>query len=347
MRRKGIAWIALVLALCLTLALTAGCGGKQAPAGQQAGQQGEKKEQPKETAKDDKYPSRTIEVINQFGPGGGTDIFIRGIGVPAAQILKQSIIPVSVTGGGGVAATDRFLQAPADGYTLRAIGPEQVVNHLMGREDLKQMVPIIRCQMDQSIFVVKADSKFKTIQDVVEYAKANPGKLNIGGTDAAGYDEVLVNLWASKAGIQVKYVPFAAASEANAAILGGHIDVLHEEAGPMKALIDGKKVKPLVIFMEKRTDMFPDVPTAKELGWDITIGRWRGFAAKKGTPEDRIKILYEAFAKSMEAPVYKTMEKENLLNLRPGLMGPEEFQKFIDSELQVYGDVLKKLGHIK
>ncbi|MDN5344865.1 MAG: putative tricarboxylic transport rane protein, partial [Clostridia bacterium] len=174
-----------------------------------------------------------------------------------------------------------------------------------------------------------------------------PGKLNIGGTDAAGYDEVLVNLWASKAGIQVKYVPFAAASEANAAILGGHIDVLHEEAGPMKALIDGKKVKPLVIFMEKRTDMFPDVPTAKELGWDITIGRWRGFAAKKGTPEDRIKILYEAFAKSMEAPVYKTMEKENLLNLRPGLMGPEEFQKFIDSELQVYGDVLKKLGHIK
>ncbi|MDN5344359.1 MAG: putative tricarboxylic transport rane protein, partial [Clostridia bacterium] len=183
MRRKGIAWIALVLALCLTLALTAGCGGKQAPAGQQAGQQGEKKEQPKETAKDDKYPSRTIEVINQFGPGGGTDIFIRGIGVPAAQILKQSIIPVSVTGGGGVAATDRFLQAPADGYTLRAIGPEQVVNHLMGREDLKQMVPIIRCQMDQSIFVVKADSKFKTIQDVVEYAKANPGTVNLGGTD--------------------------------------------------------------------------------------------------------------------------------------------------------------------
>lgn len=352
MRIKSMSWLAILLVLLLTAALVAGCGGGQqqaAPAEEEAETEGEEAAPAQEgpVTVEENYPTRTIEVINQFGPGGGTDIFVRGIAVPATKILRQSIVPISVTGGGGVASYDAFLQAPADGYTLRAIGPEQVVNHVMGREDLAQMVPVIRCQFDQSMLLVSTESQFKTIQDVVDYAKANPGKLTVGGTDAAGYDEVLVNLWAKEAGIEVKYVPFAAASEANAAILGGHIDVIHEEAGPMKALIDGDKVRPLVIFMEERADMFPDVPTGKELGWEITIGRWRGFAVKVGTPEQYITILYEAFAKAMEDPIYKTMEQENLLNLRSGLLGPEEFKAFIEEEVKVYDEVLRSIGLVK
>jgi putative tricarboxylic transport membrane protein len=99
--------------------------------------------------------------------------------------------------------------------------------------------------------------------------------------------------------------------------------------------------------MDERVDMFPDTPTGKELGWDITIGRWRGFAVKAGTPEEYIPILYEAFAKAMESPIYKAMEEENLLNLRPGLLGPEEFKAFIDEELKVYDEVLKSIGLVK
>lgn len=340
-RYRGSSWLVLLLVLALTLTLVVGCGQQQAPAPKPDEKQAE------QPPADEKFPSRTIEIMNQFGPGGGTDIFIRGIGVPASRIAKQSIIPISVTGGGGVAATERFLSEPADGYTLRAIGPEQVVNHLMGREDLSQMVPIIRCQFDQSTFAVKKDSQFADIKAVVDYAKANPGKLTIGGTDAAGFDEVIVNLWANEAGVNVKYVPFASASEANAALLGGHIDVLHEEVGPLKALLDGDKVRLLVIFMEKRTDLYPNVPTSVELGWNVTIGRWRGFAGKVGTPADRIQYLYELFAKAMEDKIYKVMEEENLLFLRPGLLGPDEFKAFLDEELEVYGKVLKDLGMIK
>jgi putative tricarboxylic transport membrane protein len=333
-KRSLFSLIALSLVVVFGLFLLGGCGGEEEAAA------------PPPAAEEGEFPSRTIEIINQFGPGGGTDIFVRTLGTAATDILRVPVISVNITGGGGVAATEEFLRRPADGYNIRAIGPEQVINQLMGREDLSQMVPLMRCQYDQSILSVKKGGKFNTIQDVVEYAKANPGALTVAGTDAAGYDEVLVSMWAQQAGIEVKYVSFSSGAEANAAVLGGHVDVLHEELGPMRSLIRSGDVIPTVIFLEERTDLLPDVPTAKELGWDVTIGRWRGLAVKAGTPEEHMQILHDAFKEAMDSAIYKAMAEENMLNIRPGYLGSEDFKKFIDQELTIYEDVLKSLGYI-
>lgn len=297
----------------------------------------------------EKFPTKTIEVVNQFGAGGGTDIYVRTLSIRARRILKVPIVINNLTGGGGVPAESYVLKQPTDGYTLFAIGPEQVINTVFKRGDITKLEPIIRSQHDQSMLHINPEkSKFKTIQEIVDFAKKNPGALKISLTGAAGFDETAVGLFSSRSGAKLTRVPFDGAQEALSALLGGHVDLLHEEPGVVMSLIDAGKIKPVVVFTEKRLEKFPDVPTAKELGWNVTLGRWRGLAAPKGTPSEKIKILHDAFKKSMsDKKVYLPVVRGQLLHLRPGYLGPEEFAKFLDEELKTYTNVLKELGFVK
>ncbi len=294
-----------------------------------------------------KYPARTVEVINQFGPGGGTDLFVRAIAMPFAKITKQSLIPISVTGGGGVPAATDFFNRPADGHTLMAVGPEEVINHAMKRIDARKFMPLARIQYDQGMFFVRAKSPYKTIQEVIAAAKASPGKLSIAVTGAAGFDDVLVGLWNLRSGAELKSVPFEAAAEATAAVLGGHVDLLYEEYGPMRSLIESGKVIPLVIFTEERLPVIKDVPTAKELGADVTLGRWRGFAFKEGTKPEQLESLSAVFEKAVQDPIYKAIEEQNMLQFRSKYLGPKEFKPFFENEMEVYSEVLKRIGYVK
>jgi len=290
----------------------------------------------------EKFPTKTIEVANMFGPGGGTDIFVRTLAIDARRILKAPIVVTNMTAGQGVGATKYVLDQPADGYTLLAFGPEQIFNAILCRIDYKEFEGIIMCQQDQSMFFVnKEKGRFKTIQEVIQFAKTNPGKIKLGGTGAAGFDEVLVKQFNKRIGVEIVYVPYESASEAKAALVGGHIDVLHEEPGVIISLIDAGTILPIVVFTEERLKRFQNVPTGKEIGADITLGRWRGLGAKKGTPRDRIKTLHDGFKKAMESDVYKTITHSQLLDLRPGYLGSEEFTRFWAEEEKVYSEILK------
>jgi putative tricarboxylic transport membrane protein len=294
------------------------------------------------------YPTRAIEVVVQYGAGGGSDIFVRSLMMPARRLLKVPINVTNLTGGAGVKASTYVLSQPADGYTIYNFSPEQLINTIFGRENYKeQFAPLCNVQQDESMFYVREQSPFKTIQDVIKYAKENPGKLQFTGTTAASPDEVIIMLFAKKAGIKVKYIPFDAAPETHAAVLGGHIDVLHEEPGVIMSLIEAKKLRPLIVFTEKRLDKFPDVPTGKELGYDITMGRWRGLAVKKGTPQAIIDYLAGVMKKASEDSSYKAIAHSSLLDLRPGWKGPEEFGKFWDEEYVRYKEIFEELGYLK
>ena len=293
------------------------------------------------------YPARTIEVVSQFGSGGGTDIYIRSIAVDAGKLLGQSVVHISSKGGGGVVAWDRFNTQPADGYTLYAIGPEQILMHVWGQLDLDEIVPVINSQLDTGFLYSLKGSQFTDIDSVVEYAKASPGKLNVAYTNPASFDEVLLGMWAKAAGIEITYVPYGSGSDAIAALMGGHVDILYEEIGPARSNIDSGDFIPLVAFTDKPLegyDFVKDVPTSISKGWDVTIGRWRGLAVKKGTDPAIIEALYKAFAKSMEMDTYKQVEKDNMLDIRPGLMNGEEFSAFIQSEIESYTAIINELG---
>lgn len=294
----------------------------------------------------DKYPERTVEIINQFGPGGGTDMFIRAIGMPMTGITRQSIVGLSVTGGGGVPAYTEFMSRPADGHSLMAIGPEEVINHVLGRIDAEELRPVARVQWDQGLLYVRADSEFETAQDLIGHAKENPGTLTIGGTGAAGYDETVVALWGLRTDTEHVYVPFDSAAEAFSAVLGGHAQVLFEEFGPARALVEAGEIRPLVVFSEERLPDLPEVPTAQELGHDVNLGRWRGFALKQEDDPEHAKALFEVVEEAAEDPIYKNVEEQNALQYRSVVIGPDEFQEFLDSEIELYREVLGALGHL-
>jgi len=290
----------------------------------------------------EKFPSRTIEAANMFGPGGGTDIFVRTLAMDARRILKVPIVVTNMTAGQGVGATRYVLDQAADGYTLLAFGPEQIFNAILGRIDYREFEGVIMCQQDQSMFYVgKEKGKLKTIQEVIRFAKGNPGKIKIAGTGAAGYDEVLVKQFNKKAGVEITYVPYESASDAKAALVGGHIDLLHEEPGVIISLIDAGTIAPIIAFTEERLKRFPNVPTGREMGVDITFGRWRGLAVKKGTPKERIKILHDGFKKAMDSDVYKTITHSQLLDLRPGYLSPDDFTHFWVEQDTIYSEIIK------
>jgi tripartite-type tricarboxylate transporter receptor subunit TctC len=123
--------------------------------------------------------------------------------------------------------------------------------------------------------------------------------------------------------------------------VGGHIDLLHEEPGVIISLIDAGTIVPIIAFTEERLKRFPNVPTGRELGVDITFGRWRGLAVKKGTPKERIKILHDGFKKAMDSDVYKTITHSQLLDLRPGYLSPDDFTHFWIEQDKIYSEIIK------
>jgi putative tricarboxylic transport membrane protein len=292
------------------------------------------------------YPERTVEVIHHYGPGGGTDRFVRAVADPFAEIAGQQMVPVSIQGGGGIPAIANFTRRPADGYTLMAISPAQIISHVQGRTDMAEFMPLARVQFDQALIWVPADSPYETIQDMLDAAKAEPGSVSVALSGAGGFDEVAVSLFGLEADAQFTTVPFSS-SEMVSNTVGGQVDAMFEEFGPARGLWESGDLRPLVLFSEERLPELPDVPTAQELGYDMTLGRWRAFAMQDDDDPAHAEALFGMIEQAVETEGYKEFEEQSALQYRSELLGPEEFQAFIDEEIETYTAVMKQLGYIE
>lgn len=301
------------------------------------------------------FPEGRITWNLWYGPGGGTDTFARTIGIPAREILPEDLVIINIPGAAGANGMVYTMEQEADGHNITSIGNDLPINDVLGRAEyegktlgIEDFEPIIRCQHDTATIMVSTKSAnvreepFKDIEEFIDYAKENPGELTIGGTGSKGFDEVAVNKFLQEAGIDCKYVPYDSAGKMHAQILGGHVDAMFEEFGPVKTLLEEGRLKPLVVFKEGRVEKeeFSDVPTAPELDIDVTMGRWRGIGAKKGTPPEQIEYLHQVFKKAMEASTYKQMEKDRMLDIRDGYMGPEDLKEEIKKEKENFAEML-------
>lgn len=296
----------------------------------------------------DKYPSRNIEYVIGWGAGGGSDTFGRVINIPVRRELKTNVTVVNMPGAASAVAMEYVQQQPADGYTVFGCTSELVSNQLQGRTKYtyKDFTPIIRAHVDVGTIQTVPNENFKTWNEFVAFAKKSDRKIRLGGTGAASFDQIASFIILDSAGIsdQVTYIPFESAGEMHAALMGGHIDAIYEEPGVTLDLIEAGKMIPLIVFTAKRLEKFPDVPAAGELGYEIPPMLWRGIVVKKGTPQEIVDILEKAYIKAMQKPIYKSFEKNRLLDLFPGFLDSKDFEKDLEHEYQMYQKVVKKLG---
>lgn len=292
----------------------------------------------------EKFPGRPIDFICTWGPGGGADAMARQIG-SLSQVLLGVALPVSnVPGASGNTGVAQLLNSKPDGYTVATYIQDTLMTIPMGlaRYTVSDFEWIVRTQVADSFLFVRSDSPFKTIQDLFKHAQANPGKLRVATTGFGSVDDVSV-LFLAKKGYKMTTVPYPKPGERYAAALGGHAEVLYEQAGDVLQYLKAKQLRPLVIFAERRHPAFAEVPTSKELGIDLTLPQFRGIVARKGTLPDRIQTLADAFRRATDTPQWKHFAEEWYF-ASDSFMGPDRFGPWVAGEVEILDRLVREFG---
>lgn len=286
------------------------------------------------------YPVRPITFLVPFGPGGDSDLSGRVIGSVAVDYLGQPMLIQLKPGGQGIIGTDLAAKAPPDGYTLLAAGSgwNSALPAIEGRsKGPDEMEAVCRINYNSTLLCVRPDSQFKTFKQLMEYVKANPGKLLSGVGGPYTPHETFWRYLMKQTGVSVRILSFDGGAQMVLAALGGHIDVTGGTPQMLLPHIKGGKLIPLLYLDKARSPEYPDVPNAIEEGVHITCLQWRGIIAPKGTPRPIIDKLGAAFKKMTEDPSVKAMMQKTGQGIQ--FMGPEEFAKFWRADYEVYKEL--------
>lgn len=246
------------------------------------------------------FPSKPITLIVPFPPGGYTDSQFRALSVAAGKELKQNIIIVNQPGAAGTMAPGSMARSAApDGHTLAVIASSVYrVPHIqkVSYDVNKDFTYIAGITAFSFAIVVAADAPYKSVQDLVVAAKAKPNELAVGSISNGSSGHVALFRWAKLAGFEPNFIPYKGASEVMTALMGGQLAAMSESSwGP---LVQQGKLRALAVYDDKRSKQFPNVPTLKELGWDVRTNSVVGIAGPKGMDPKVVKVLEDAFHKA-------------------------------------------------
>jgi tripartite-type tricarboxylate transporter receptor subunit TctC len=259
------------------------------------------------TPAQDTFPAQSLEIIVPFGPGGGADAMSRKIAQLLEPILGVPILVSNTPGASGNAGLTKLLINPADGYTLAMLNSLTVSAWAAGVGYVKpdDFVYLAIVQQSPSMLFVPDSAQFKTFTDLLDFAKANPAKLKVA---TAGYglsDDVTLRYFASL-GYKMVGIPYAKPAERYASPFGRRTQALYEEPGDVANLLSAKRLRPLVVFDSKRHFAFPDVPSSKELGFEISdLPNFRMLVVRAATPADRAAVLVQAIDNALDTSEWK------------------------------------------
>lgn len=291
------------------------------------------------------YPERTVRIIVPFAPGGGTDLIARSMGTGMSQALGQSVIVENKPGGGTIIGTEAVAKSPADGYTLLIATFAHAVNPSLQPKlpyaTDKAFTPVILVGRSPNVLVVRPDSPYKSVKDLITAAKAAPGKLNFAsqgnGTSAHLAGELFKNL----AKVDFTHVPYRGAGPAITDLLGGQVDMMFATAAAATPFLQSGKLRALGVTTAQRSPAYANVPTIAESGVPgYAAESWYGLYAPAGTPPDVISKLNAAAKKAVESDTFRKRASDEGLIISAG--DPTELGNYVRAEETRWTKIVKE-----
>jgi tripartite-type tricarboxylate transporter receptor subunit TctC len=291
------------------------------------------------------FPSKPIRLVVPNAPGGAADLTARAVGQKLGETLGQPVVIDNKPGAGGVAAGEAVAKAVPDGHTLLLISSGTAVSASLFKslpfDTAKDFIPVAPLATFDLVIVAPEGGRFKTLGELVAYARANPGKLNIGTPNIGTTQNLAAELFKSAAGIDVQIVPFNGTPAVINALRGGQIDAGLDILSPLLAQIKARALHPLAITGDKRSRVLPDVPTAREAGVNgFVAASWNGLAVPAKTPKEVVARLNRDVVAALKDPVVK--KKLEDLNLDPHPGTPEQAAALLNDDIRRWGGVIER-----
>jgi tripartite-type tricarboxylate transporter receptor subunit TctC len=292
------------------------------------------------------YPARPIRLIIGYTPGGSADLTARLMGQWLSERLGQSFVIENRPGGGTNIATEAALRAAPDGYSLLLVAPANAINATLYSKlnfnFLHEMVPIAGIIRFPNVVVVNPEVPVKTIPELIAYAKANPGKLNMASSGNGSTIHMSGELFKMLTGIDMLHVPYRGGAPALTDLLSGQVQVMFDNIPTCAEHVKSGKLRGLAVTSMRRSEVLPDLPTVADFLPGYEASAWYGLAAPKGTPPEIVETLNKAVNAILADPAAKTRFGELGAILLPG--SAADFGKLVADETDKWGKVVKFAG---
>jgi len=298
------------------------------------------------------YPTKPIQIVAPFPPGGSADLHARALAPALEKLLKQPVVVVNKSGAGGALGAQTVAVSRPDGYTLLlglsflSYYPE--VDVLFGRTPVfkrEQFAPIALLSKDPAVLIAKNPGPWKNIAEFVADARKRPGEIKYSSAGVYSTVHLAMEMFAHAANLNLRHVPFPGGSPALMALLGGNVDSSCIPPSVAMAQFKGGMVKILANWADKRSAAFPDTPTLKESGYDVEFYVWAALLAPKGTPPEALKILREATRKAVEDSGFRAAMEA--IQTPVVYLDADEFQIYWDKDAQRLQEVVRRIGKIQ
>ncbi|RKX75816.1 MAG: tripartite tricarboxylate transporter substrate binding protein [Spirochaetes bacterium] len=292
------------------------------------------------------YPTKPINFLIPFGAGGSADIMGRTLANATKKYLGQPIVPINRPGAGGGIMYTALKNSKPDGYTVGWNSTSVLTATNIGNVPFTYQAFEHVCRIGYTAMpiAVRADSPWKSFNDLEDYARRNPGKIKVGNAGTGSATHLTAVIMEKKAGLQVIHVPLGAGRRVPS-LLGGEVEVICVPLPEIAPQVKAGSARILAMPTEKRDPSFPDVPTFKEQGYDIVIELFRGISVPKGTPSNVLRILEDAFRKGSQDASFRRVAEENGFNI--DFKGRIDFERYLAEQDKLIADGMKLGGLVE
>ena len=295
------------------------------------------------------YPARPVTMLIGYPAGGLVDVVARMVAEGMKARFPNGIVVITRPGAAGSVAVGELTRAAADGYTF-LLTPHSALVIAPQMNDLPYKTPddydpFINLVAYYPLIAVRSESKYRTIQELLTDAKDNPGLIRVGSPGEGTSSHLNLEELMHYAGVKMVHVPYAGWAQSSVSVLGGHIEAVVVQPGELKPMVEGKRMRALLNFTPRRHAAFPDVPTAKELGWDASNGVWYLLMVPKGTPAPIVQQLHDAAKAAIDDPKFgETLNARGIdVDYRPA----EGLRADLWREYKLNTPILKRTGMLK